>query len=67
MENLGTAMAQLPALAPGLLLGALAGVGHGIYHDRKDGKGPMEGGTFWGAGGLGMVVGGFLWLLVIGE
>lgn len=67
MENLGNAIVQLPALAPGLILGAAVGVSYGIWHDRQAGKGPMEGGTFWSAGGIGMIVGAALWLVLFSS
>ena len=66
-DKLGDALTELPELAPGLIIGALVGSAWGVWHDYRRGKGPMEGRSFWGAGGLGMVIGAFAWLyLVVG-
>jgi hypothetical protein len=65
MQNIPDYLARAPELAPGFLTGAAIGVIYGIWHDRQEGKGPMEGGSFWGYGTLGTVVGAIVWLWIL--
>lgn len=53
---------RAPGPRSGVVLGAAAGVAYGIWQDHQDGMGPMEGGTFWQAGGIGMILGALAWL-----
>lgn len=63
MEDLPDALAKLPELAPGMVIGTIAGLVYGIVQDvRRD-----ELGNFWSAGGLGFVAGAVGWWILIGR
>lgn len=59
MENLPAALNAMPELAPGFILGALAGMGYGFYEDLKEGDIPHR---WWQYGALGVALGGFAWI-----
>ncbi len=60
VENLPNAIDAMPGLAPGLILGAMAGLGYGFYEDVKADDGLPH--RWWQFGGLGAILGGFAWI-----
>jgi hypothetical protein len=63
MENLPDALNAMPQLAPGLILGALAGIGYGLFEDHKADDGIPH--RWWQYGGLGVILGGLAWIVLI--
>lgn len=59
MENLPAALNVMPELAPGLILGALAGIGYGLYEDLQADDIPHR---WWQYGGIGVAIGAVAWL-----
>lgn len=55
MENLPDALRAAPEFAPGLILGALAGIAYGLYEDFKADDGIPH--RWWQFGGIGAVLG----------
>jgi hypothetical protein len=60
MENVPDALRQLPELAPGILFGLAVGVIIGVVWPGDH----LEGVASWQYGGLGAVIGGFVWWLL---
>jgi hypothetical protein len=63
MENLPDWLNAMPQLAPGLILGALAGIGYGFYEDWKTDEDLPH--RWWQYGGLGAVLGALAWMALI--
>jgi hypothetical protein len=61
MEDFAEALAKLPQLAPGIIIGTVIGLGWGLYQDRRK----EEVGNFWQAAGLGLVLGAVGWWLLL--
>lgn len=55
VENLPDAISAAPEFAPGLILGALAGIAYGLYEDFKADDGIPH--RWWQMGAIGAVLG----------
>lgn len=62
MENIPEWLALFPQLAPGIVLGAIAGVVLGIARPGEH----LEGVQAWQFGGVGAVLGALGWFVLIG-
>lgn len=61
MENIGEWIQQFPDAAPGIILGAVAGVVFGAV-TADEGMKTYEA---WGLGGLGAAIGAFVWIFLV--
>lgn len=65
MDNVPRLVEQFPDLWPGILLGLIAGVAYGFYHDYQEKQDlPV---SWWQFGGLGAALGVLAWALLVVE
>jgi hypothetical protein len=62
VEDVPELLRLLPELAPGVVLGVLAGIGYGFYEDHGQGELPV---SWWHCSGVGAVLGAFAWLALM--
>jgi hypothetical protein len=63
MDGLPGALAALPQLAPGIILGAVAGIAYGFYTDYKSDEDIPT--SWWQLGGLGGSLGAVAWMVLL--